>query len=97
MVWHETFSTHKDGNLHHMATLFDNTNAGSKPEQGDQIVHGVFCPTSTKSHQNVGYLRLRYSRELIGNFAYAIGTASSLHHYPTCDGVHVMLKRREFG
>jgi len=27
--------------LHHQATLFDNTNAVSKPEHGDQIVRGV--------------------------------------------------------
>jgi len=37
--------------LHHQATLFDNTNAVSKPEHGDQIVHGVFCQTFTKSCQ----------------------------------------------
>jgi len=35
--------------LHHLATLFDNTNAVSKPEQGDQIVHGGCCQTFTKS------------------------------------------------
>jgi len=27
--------------LHHLATLFDNTNAVSKPEMGDQIVNGI--------------------------------------------------------
>jgi len=37
----------------HLATLFDNTNAVSKPEQGDQIqiVHGAFCQTFTKFSQ----------------------------------------------
>jgi len=36
--------------LHHLATLFDNTNAVSKPKKGDQIMH-VFCQTFTKSCQ----------------------------------------------
>ena len=27
--------------LHHLTILFDNTNAVSKPEKGDQIVHGI--------------------------------------------------------
>ena len=27
--------------LHHLAALFDNTNAVSKPEKGDQILHGI--------------------------------------------------------
>ena len=27
--------------LHHLATLFDKTNAVSKPEKSDQIVHGI--------------------------------------------------------
>jgi len=27
--------------FHHLATLFDNTNAVSKPEKGDQIVYGI--------------------------------------------------------
>jgi len=31
--------------------MFDNTNAVSKPEQDDQIVHGVFCQTFTKTCQ----------------------------------------------
>jgi len=48
MVWHETFPTHKHAKLHHLATLFDNTNAVSNPGQGDQIVQGVFCQTITK-------------------------------------------------
>ena len=34
--------------LHHLATPFDNTNALSKPERGDQIVRCVFCQTITK-------------------------------------------------
>jgi len=28
--------------LHNLATLFDNTNTVSNPEQSDQIVRGVF-------------------------------------------------------
>jgi len=27
--------------LHHLATLFENTNEVSKPDKGDQIVHGI--------------------------------------------------------
>jgi len=50
MVWHEIFPTHKRAKLHRLATVFDNTNAVSKPE-GGQIVHSVFCPTFTKSCQ----------------------------------------------
>jgi len=55
MVWHEIFSTHKHIKmhhfvkngvvLHHLAILFNNTNAVSRPEQGDQTVHGVLCQT----------------------------------------------------
>jgi len=56
MVWHEIYPAHKHVKLpfsqkdffvengvvlHHLATLFDNTNAVSKPEHGDQIVQGV--------------------------------------------------------
>jgi len=51
MVWHEIFPRHKHAKLHrfckngvvlhHLATLFDNTSAVSKPEHDDQIVHGV--------------------------------------------------------
>ena len=37
--------------LHHLATLFDNTNVISNPEMGGQIVRGVFCQTFTKSCQ----------------------------------------------
>jgi len=61
MVWHEIFPTHEVEKLHHfykdcaalhnLSTLFDNTNAVSKPEQSDQIVYGVFCQTFTKSCQ----------------------------------------------
>jgi len=51
MEWHDIFPTNmhvklhhlwKNGVvLHHLATLFDNTNAVSKPEKGDQIVYGI--------------------------------------------------------
>ena len=33
--------------LHHLATMFDNTDVVSKPEEGDQIVHVVFWQTFT--------------------------------------------------
>jgi len=55
---HEIFSTHKHVKflifvkngvvLCHQTTLFNNTNAVSKPEQCGQIVHGVFWKTFTK-------------------------------------------------
>jgi len=48
MVWHELFPSHKHAKLHHLETPLDNTSAGSKSDQGDQIVHGVFCQTFTK-------------------------------------------------
>jgi len=62
MVWHEIFPTHEVEKftilqklcstvLHNLATLFDNTNVVSKPEQSDQIVCDVFCQTFTKSCQ----------------------------------------------
>jgi len=37
--------------LHHLAALFNNTNAVTKPEHGDQIVYGVFSQTFAKSYQ----------------------------------------------
>jgi len=45
------FPTDKHAKLHHLATLFNNTNTVRKPEQGDQIVHRVFCQPFTKSCQ----------------------------------------------
>jgi len=51
MVWHEMFPTHKIAKLHHLTTLFDNTNAVSNPEKGAQIACGEFCQTFTKSCQ----------------------------------------------
>jgi len=48
MVRHENFHTNKHANLHHLATLLNNTNAVSNPEKGDHTVHGVFCLTFTK-------------------------------------------------
>jgi len=66
MVWHEIFPTHEVEKLHHfykdcaalhnLSTLFDNTNAVSKPEQSDQIVYGVFCQTFTKSCQITNHI-----------------------------------------
>jgi len=44
--------------LHHLATLFDNTKAVSKPEQGDQTVHGVFCQMFTQFSQFTVKLRI---------------------------------------
>jgi len=51
MAWHENFPTIKNANIHHLATLFNNTNAASDPEESDQIGHGVFCQIFTKSCQ----------------------------------------------
>jgi len=55
MVWHANFLTHKHVKLqpffvvlHHLATLFDNTNAVIKPEQDDDFVHCVFFRTFMK-------------------------------------------------
>jgi len=36
--WHKIFATDKHAKIHHLATLFDNTNAVSNPEKGDQLV-----------------------------------------------------------
>jgi len=43
MERHDIFPTrmHVKVVLHHLATLFDNTNAVGKPERVDQIVHGI--------------------------------------------------------
>ena len=53
--WYTKFSrhihTHKHAKLYHLTTLFDNSNAVSNHEKGDQIVRGVFCQTFTKSCQ----------------------------------------------
>ena len=43
------FPTHKHAKLHHLTTLFDNTNVVSHPEKGNQIARGVFWQTFTKS------------------------------------------------
>jgi len=47
------FPTHNHAKLHHLATLFDNTNGNmvSNPEKGNHIVRGVFCLIFTKSCQ----------------------------------------------
>jgi len=51
MEWHDIFPTNTHVKLHiivkiglvlhHPATLFDSTNAVSKHEKGDQIMHGI--------------------------------------------------------
>jgi len=48
-MWNYTIFVKNDVALHHLATLFDNTNVISKREQGEQFVHGAFCQTITKS------------------------------------------------
>jgi len=50
--------------LHNLATLFDNTNTVSNPEQSDQIVRGVFWQTFAKSCQitnNIAEIRPKIS------------------------------------
>jgi len=62
------FPTHKYAKLHRLATLFNNTNVVSNPEKGDQIVHGVFCQTFTKSCEiHCQITKIAYNRNINAN------------------------------
>ena len=71
MVWHGIFPSHKHAKLHHLATLFNDTNVVSNPVKGDQIVRDVFCQTFAKSCQitnNILQIIMQNTGKTLQNF-----------------------------
>ena len=71
MVWQGIFPSHKHAKLHHLATLFNDTNVVSNPVKGDQIVRDVFCQTFAKSCQitnNILQIIMQNTGKTLQNF-----------------------------